>query len=152
MSPKRLILMLLTILGLGTLGLGAAVFLGPGLLLLWVTWNAPAELLRREAIPHSDLTLEITYLGPAFHPYGSHSVDLTIKRGDAVLGHYGTRLKNDGAHLSDQNVEVRWPTPQQGTVCLRGAEQTPAGLAIDLAATPIQFQPDATACQDQDWS
>ena len=99
-------------------------------------WSAASkeEELRVVASPGDRYHLHVNYT-PAW-VYSPHDIILRVKQGRKTLATYSTPLANDGANLSEYNAQVQWDSETVAHICLKGEEQSPAGIRLNLEPIP----------------
>lgn len=73
-------------------------------------------------------------------PYGSHGIEVVLT--ESADGGFETskqfRLSNDGAKIQSHNIEIRWRDNDNGSICLKGAEQASMQITVQVYDRKIE--------------
>lgn len=99
--------------------------------LYYFTFRVESRVTNWATVPSPDgmHELSVTVGSPEF-AYSAHTVTITIA-GKWPLER-SQRLYNDGANLSERNIEIAWRDDRTATVCLRGQEQANQLVTLSL--------------------
>jgi hypothetical protein len=73
-------------------------------------------------------------------PYGPHGIEVVLtKSADRkVETSKQFHLSNDGANIQSHNIEIRWRDNDNGSICLKGAEQVPMQISVQVHERKIE--------------
>ena len=128
-NPRRKTLGMI-VLG-SVVAIATLVALAPlwGLLLFSLAMSIEEEY-QSISSPKGTYEIQIHYTSPFI--YGPHGIIVRAKDGRKTLAKYETTLSNDGANLYEDNIQVDWHSDTLAYICIRGQEQEPAGIALEL--------------------
>ena len=86
---------------------------------------------------HHILTVNISQPTAPFAPHGIEIV-LTDTAGQKGITAKQFHLSNDGANIQSHNIEIRWLNNDIGTICLKGAEQSPVRITVQTRKRKIE--------------
>ena len=72
-------------------------------------------------------------------PYGPHSIEVVLNHSadGIVITRKEFSLANDGANIYKENITIQWSDNDHGSVCLKGAEQNPSLIRINVTDQSI---------------
>ena len=145
-DPRDARLNLITIVASLIALLGAIALLAPGFIfVLALALSDESETLIEETPTGSKLGLLVQNDGAWI--YSSHDISIyqTGQRRNQLI--LSTRLANDGANLSPENVQLQWQSKAEAILRLDGEEQDPTCHRLKLGQAP---ESEAIACPPSD--